>query len=272
MKRIVIYMVLMVSAVITFLVLTQKETNAALSGPLFSTECNGQVPFGKPTSNRTNTTLVCRKAYMLEHDNNSKIPVWVSYVLTPEHTVGCVRRSNAFRADTSLPAYSTPKDYSHSGYDIGHQANDEDMSWDVDVERESFLLSNMAPQVPGFNRGIWKDLEDQTRAWASNRQHSLLIYVGPIYNKNDKTIGNGVTVPHAFYKIIFDMTTHEAIVTEFLNQASNANLNSFIVPFEKVEADTGINFPLLFNVQFSKTMWPSPTKSIRKQKATVCSS
>jgi endonuclease G len=247
------------------------SANAGQAAPLPEKQCDAQIPFGEPLSAKQDTTLVCRKAYLLEHDNKAKIPQWVSYVLTPEHTTGCVKRSNAFAADESLPSRATPKDYAKSGYDIGHQANDGDMSWDEQVERESFILSNMAPQLPGFNRGIWKQLEDQTRAWARNRNHSLHIYVGPIYGKQDKTIGNGVVVPHAFFKVITDMETHEIIVTEFVHEASKAKLSTFITSLAQVQKDSGLVLPLPKDGKFSTEMWSSATKSIRASKGAVCS-
>lgn len=242
--------------------------------PVAVGQCAEQVPFGQPKSPKQNTTVICRKAYVLEHDNKAKIPAWVSYTLTPEHTTGCVTRSNAFAPDDSLEPEqrSTLKDYAKSGYDIGHQANDGDMSWDVTVERQSFLLSNMAPQLPGFNRGIWKKLEDQTRAFAKNRNHALLIYVGPIYSyTQDKTIGNGVVVPHAFFKIITDLETHEVIVTEFDHESSKAALNTFITSLAQVQKDTGIVFPMPKDANYSTDMWPSQTKSVRASKGAVCS-
>jgi endonuclease G len=238
----------------------------------FSPQCQAEIPFGEPKISKQNVTNICHQAYVLQHDNNAKIPIWVSYVLTPEHTTGCVKRSNAFEADPLLPSdeRSTPTDYAKSHYDIGHQANDGDMSWDPTVEKESFLLSNMAPQLPGFNRGIWKQLEDQTRAFAKNRGHALQIYVGPIYNKQDNTIGNGVVVPHAFYKIITDTVTHEVIVTEFKHEPSKADLSSFITSLAQVQKDSGVIFPLPKDAKFSTVMWDSPTKSVRASKGAVC--
>jgi endonuclease G len=54
-------------------------------------------------------------------------------------------------------------DYEKSGYDRGHLAPAADMGFSKITMAESFYYSNMSPQVPGFNRGIWKQLEEQTR-------------------------------------------------------------------------------------------------------------
>ena len=258
-----------------FVVLASVSAQAQQQPPQDPASCAAQIPFGQPVVKKQDTTVICRKAYMLEHDNKAKIPVWVAYTLTPDHSTGCVARSNAFAPDESLPydKRAALKDYAKSGYDIGHQANDGDMSWDTQVERESFILSNMAPQLPGFNRGIWKQLEDQTRAWAKNRNHTLHIYVGPIYDyKKDSTIGkNAVIVPHAFFKIITDTETGEVIVTEFSHEASKAKLSTFITSLAQVQKDTGIVFPMPKSAKFSTEMWPSATKSVRASKGAVCS-
>jgi len=235
--------------------------------------CQTQIPYGMPVNKSTNHVDLCKTAYMTEVDLNAKIPVWVSYVLTAEHAVGCVKRSNAFSPDPELPRGSRAelKDYAKSGYDIGHQANDGDMSWDVQVERESFLLSNMAPQLPGFNRGIWKKLEDQTRGWALTRNDPLLIYVGPIYNSGDKTIGpNKVVVPHGFYKIIIDTYTSEVMAFRFNHEASQGNLNLYLTTVDQLQQETGIVFPLPARPFFSKKIWPADTKNAKVAKRSAC--
>ncbi len=256
---------------IALLILTLGfSVNARQAPPLPNKQCDAQVPFGEPLSSKQDTTLICRNAYLLEHDNKAKIPQWVSYTLTPDHTTGCVKRTNAFAADESLPVRSTPKDYAKSGYDIGHMANDGDMSWSVQAERESFILSNMAPQLPGFNRGIWKQLEDRTRAYSKNTGHTVHIYVGPIYSKQDITIGNGVVIPHAFFKIITDLETKETYVSIFPHAQSKAGLSTFVTSLAEVQRQTGLVLPLPENGKFVIDMWSTRTKSVRASKNAIC--
>jgi endonuclease G len=228
-------------------------------------ECVAQAPYGFPESQKQNTTKVCRVGYALEHDNVAKIPAWVSYTLTPKKATGCFARTDDFDRDRSLPVLfaSTPKDYAKSGYDMGHQANDGDMRWDLQAEEDSFILSNMAPQLPGFNRGIWKKLEDYTRGWTISRDNELLIYVGPVYDRaQDPTIGKGfVTVPHAFYKIIVDTETREVQPFLFKHEPSRADLGMFISSIAEIQRQTGLVFPLPKRPKMSKTLWPVKLKS-----------
>lgn len=236
--------------------------------------CTQHVPYGTPKSARDATTTICREGYALEHDNKAHIPAWVAYSLTPEQALGCYPRVAHFQPDPSIPddASARAKDYAKSGYDIGHMANDGDMRWSPQVELESNLFSNAAPQLPGLNRAGWKMLEDQTRAWAVQRGHSLLIYVGPVYEKTaPTTIGKDhVTVPLSFYKIIVDQTTNEVMVFLYPHQDTSAPPSTFQISLAVVQGITQIVFPLPAEVSFSKSVWPSSTKSARFEKVRTC--
>jgi endonuclease G len=261
---------------ITLNVYAQKQ-----SAPLNNTACSIHVPYGEPTlvSTNSNTKLVCRTGYYLLSDLSAKIPVWVAYTLTPEHAIGCVTRSNAFSSDKSLDKNlrADPKDYVNSGYDIGHMANDGDMSWDLEVERESFILTNMSPQLPFTNRDIWRELESSVRAWAYERNHTLLIYVGPIYDiKLDKTIGDDkIVIPHAFYKIVIDTTTLNTIGFIYQNATTgDLNIKSHQVSVAEIEKETHIKFSLPPNINSTQLdsldNWPVDFGEFTKAKQNKC--
>ena len=210
--------------------------------------CAAQVPFGLPSA-KPGMPVECRHAYVLEHDNTAKIPVWVAYTLTPQHAIGCVPRSNAFVADAALPKgqRSELADYAHSGYDIGHLANDADMSWDNTVELESFLLSNMSPQTPAVNRGAWKLLETAARGWVFQKNQTFTVYAGNIYTVGkSKTIGpDNVVVPDELYKIVIDDVTGEYAGWVFPNAGNLGNdLTKLRASVAAIQQATGTTFPL----------------------------
>lgn len=231
-----------------------------------------EAPFGLPTDN-VDGTIVAHKAFVLKHDNAAKIPVWVAYTLTPQHSEGLVARQDSFKADTLLQVGERAElnDYRNSGYDKGHLANNADMAWELDVDQDSFLLSNMAPQLHAFNAGIWEELEENVRGWAFNRQHTMLVYDGPIYNSQDKTIGNDhVVVPHAFYKIVVDDTTNESMAFEFPHKAISIkdDMTPYLVPVSKIEKDTGVTFPVPGNKTVAaKSVWPDDLSKFKADKA-----
>lgn len=264
-----------ISTVLVALFIFTCPVFAKQAAPLPIVRCQHEAPYGFPYGHKTDTTVICRLGYVLEHDNKAKIPVWVSYTLKPEEAVGCLERDSAFAADQSLVPgkRSEEKDYAKSGYDTGHMANDGDFRWNAEASRESFILSNMAPQLPGFNRGIWKKLEDSTRGWAISRHHELLIYVGPIYNRDqDTVIGlNRVTVPHAFFKIIVDTVTGETMAFIMKHEPSQKALSTFITSVPEIQRQTGVEFPMPKRTVVSGTTWPLPVKNATITKRGVCS-
>lgn len=102
----------------------------------------------------------------------------------------------------------------------------------------------MSPQLPGFNRGIWKKLEVQVREWAKSAD-SLRINTGPIFHTSDTTLGaSKVAVPQKYYKTILRYKDNKKSGVGFiLNNASSTNeLLSFIVSIDKIEALTELDF------------------------------
>lgn len=207
-------------------------------------QCAVQVPFGQPTI-KTGDILICRTAYLLAYNPKYKTPDWVAWTLTPEHAIGCIPRTNAFAADQSLGSYSSkPSDYTASGYDKGHLANDADMSWNNQVEHESFYMSNMSPQLPSVNRGVWKNLESATRAWVYSSKQTHTIYAGNI--GGSKTIGdNRVVVPDALYKIIINDVTKKSYAFYFPHKDGLvSDYATYQVTVSDIEKATDLVFPV----------------------------
>jgi endonuclease G, mitochondrial len=269
MKRIILSIV-MLAATLPALAWQQRapQTGAA---------CSANLVYGLPAVTKPDATLICRQGYVTLHDNQAKVPVWTAWVLTPNHINGCVPRSNAFAADQSLPAgkRSDPKDYAGNGYDQGHIANDAHQSWDQQVEYESFLMSNMAPQLPGLNRGIWKLLETATGAWGFSSQHTLQVYAGSVYNvAKDKKIGaDQVDVPYGFYKIVIDTNTGATLAFLFPHKENQGNdLTKVQTTVKDIEDNTGIIFPVPagHNKSMQEPIWPVDFKSVAANKKAVC--
>lgn len=195
-------------------------------------------------------TIIEREGYALGYIEKHEQPAWVQYVLTADEVSrATVNRSDDFRADPYVPTGSaTPQDYTRSGYDRGHMAPAADMAYSDQTMSDSFYMSNMSPQTPQFNRGIWSKLEKQVRHFAT-REKRIVVVTGPILPAEKTiTIGvNDVTVPQYFYKVIYDTTSPEKMIAFVLpNRGSNADLRTFVVTVDYVEELTGLDFfPLL---------------------------
>ena len=239
--------------------------------------CVDELPFGVPTSTAQNTTLICREGYALQHDNSAKIALWAGWTLLPEETIGCNPREDAFSADADVPEGSRalPSDYAKSGYDKGHMVPDADMSWSKQTSIESFLMSNMSPQLPNLNRGAWKLLEAQTRAWAWSRKHSVTVYSGNIFSSGAKRIGaSGVVVPDALYKILVDDVTGEVLAFHFPNvDKQPTDLKPRLTSVAEIEKLTGISFPVPAGHDKTKAaadVWPGGQGEVMEAKKAAC--
>ena len=189
--------------------------------------------------------LVTHLGYSLSYNEKHEQANWVFYELTIDEVLGSIKRKDQFRADTNIKTGSASLlDYKRSGYDRGHLAPAGDMKWSSKAMSESFFMSNMSPQTPSFNRGIWKKLENLVRKWAVHNK-SLYIVTGGILIDGLKTIGNNeVSVPNYFYKVIIDMEdlSMKGIAFVLPNQKSSNRLRDYAVSIDYVEELSGIDF------------------------------
>ena len=219
--------------------------------PLPIQACQMHVPYGFP--HVTGVQPLCHQAYLVGYDAPAKLPRFVTYELLPKNALGCIARTNAFTANQYVPNGARPDDYSGTGYDRGHMVPDGDLSWDVQVEFESFLMTNMAPQAGSLNRGIWKLLETSVRGWVVQRNQSYTIYAGGLYSASDKRIGKGVIVPHAFYKIVINNQTSEVAGWQFPHVQPYPNLGTDLTKFRKpvaqIMATAGVTYAFPANAK-----------------------
>lgn len=194
--------------------------------------------------------IVEHLAYTLSYDERREQPEWVAYKLTEEQLSGDrVSRTDNFKEDPLISTGSASlSDYKSTGYDRGHLAPAADFAWSLESMKESFYMSNMSPQTPGFNRGIWKVLEEQVRDWAIEHDE-LYIVVGPIYRGKVATVGkNKVAIPTAYYKAILDITPPDIKAIGFImpNAKSKEELETFVVSLDEIEKQADLDlFPIL---------------------------
>lgn len=174
-------------------------------------------------------------------------PLWVGYQLTSNKVVTkiCDRSIDTFKQDKYAQS-SLPSDYTRSGYDRGHIAPAGDMTWSTNAMKNAYFMTNMSPQVPDFNRGIWKDLESKVRDFAV-AEGSIYVYTGPIFTTNNcrTVIGRScsIEVPEAYYKVILSEKEPRTMIGFILrNEGSTNSLPSFIVTVDEVERRTGLDF------------------------------
>lgn len=189
---------------------------------------------------------ITHKGFTLSYNYDWKIPNWVAYELTDWEVEGQVPRYDKFKPDPMVPqnVTATTNDYKYSGYDRGHMAPAADMKWDEQAMRESFYLSNICPQNPNLNGGVWKDLEEQVRDLASQKGR-IFVVCGPIVNDASNTIGeNKVVIPQAFYKVLLQEDKGEIYTIGFVyeNKSGRKPMSTYAMTVDEVEELTGIDF------------------------------
>lgn len=243
--------------------------------PLPLASCKIHAPYGFADS-ATKAKPICREAYLVAFDTAAKIPVYVSYTLRPENALGCFPRTNAFVADKSIPGSPRPEDYANTGYDKGHAAPDGDLSYSQIVEYESFLMTNMYPQHGSLNRGIWKLLETSVRGWTVQLNQTFTIYVGALYSGSNETIGDGIVVPHGFYKIVINNNTGAIAGWVFPHTKPYQNLGNdltkFRVPIARIQQEARVQFEFPKNAKELQIgqEWPVDFGALTNQKRKVC--
>ena len=187
--------------------------------------------------------VIDHQFYSLGYDEDWEQARWVAYRLTPKQVSN--RRANRrddFRPDQAVRTGSADReDYRRSGYSRGHLVPAGDMSFDEVAMNETFLYSNMSPQLAGHNGAVWRELEETVRDWVRT-QGTTYIVTGPIIGRRPQRIGaNQVAVPEAFYKVLL-REDGEAIGFIIPHEVQRDRLGEFAVSIDEVEQHTGLDF------------------------------
>lgn len=217
----------------------------SLANPI-DDNCPQYAAFGAPVSlvPPNQGQYMCKTGYALHYVYNNKLSEYAVEKVTRESIAGKNPRKDEFREDPEVPIQyrATLKDYTGSGYDRGHMAPAADLNSSAKAMSESFFLSNMMPQVPGNNRGIWKYAETYTRSWA-DAFGEIYVVTGTILDNNSKEIGAGVRVPSFMYKIVYVPSTNQSISFLFPNEKLPVeDIPKYIVTIHDIERYTGLTF------------------------------
>ena len=195
--------------------------------------------------------IVKHGQYTLSYNEANEQADWVAYELTSAEASASGNRCDCFKKDTAVKTGSAkPEDYASTGFDKGHLTPSADNYISDTANAESFLMSNISPQLPGLNRGLWADLEDWVRRQALiyNR---IYVVTGPVFiNDLGKLGSDSVTIPGYFYKVLLRFNGSKVKTIAFLipQVGATGTIKDYIVPVNTIETLTGIDFfPALNN-------------------------
>ncbi|CUA74159.1 hypothetical protein RSOLAG22IIIB_05450 [Rhizoctonia solani] len=222
--------------------------------------------------------LITRKAYVAGYDRRLRHPAWTAEHLTLASlgTKSGDRSHSEFKEDDGIPVpfRARLRDYYRSGYDRGHMVPAADAKASQEAMDETFILSNIAPQVgAGFNRHYWAYTEEWCRR-LTNTFQDVFVFTIPLYlPKQDpdgkyrvtyEVIGNppNVSVPTHFAKVVLGSRPSSPSTPQLAEVSLGAfvlpnaeipdetPLTKFIVPVEAVERAAGL---ALFSDEIKKS-------------------
>jgi endonuclease G len=206
----------------------------------------GLMAQGLPQKVDIDNQIIEHETYTLSYNETCEQPNWVTYTLKPSD-ISCneANRKSYFKTDKLVETGSAShSDYSNSGYDRGHLKPAADESCDQDDMNETFYITNVSPQEPSFNRGIWKKLEENTRNRLSSWD-SIVVVTGGILVGDMEVIGkNEVCVPKSFFKVLYLFNDGVVAVEAYLipNRKCDEPLSSFITPLSELSEKSKLKF------------------------------
>ena len=201
--------------------------------------------------------------YSVEWDVVKKSNRWTCYEIYAKNAEKNVPRKpytdpNQYPFDPLFPAnaYYTYDPIYGSGYDHGHICPSEDRKYSRESNDQTFYLSNMQPQVHGFNAGVWETMESKMRTYitaAKISKDTLFICRGGTIDKAGQfmTMRSNVIVPKYFFSAALmkykvygkDKWEYKAIGFWFEHKNNNdRSLVPYVVNISELEQLTGIDF------------------------------
>ncbi|KAL7460487.1 hypothetical protein ACHAXS_000934 [Conticribra weissflogii] len=232
-----------------------------------ATNSQSTIPMNKMTPSLPVKLYQPNDNLFIAFDARTKNPVYVLERLTAfnlknfpkknkinavnNHQIMASRKNKHFTAETTLPPThrSLNSHYKHSGYDRGHLAPAADFPFSDEEMEDTFVLTNISPQLPRVNRGSWLRLEEFVRdvvvaadeGSCDGEEMETWVVSGPIWlpsSRTDQTSSGGegfrysfdgigkppsvVSVPTHFFKVVIVIGKGKTSISKSTRQSSGS--------------------------------------------------
>lgn len=203
----------------------------------------------KTSQNLNQLTHILRNdAFMLAYSEKLANPLWVTYRVT-QHQQPYGKRPR-FQTDWRSIRRIQYQDYTGSGYTRGHHAPNYLIGsrYGYQAQKQTFLMTNISPQLAQFNSKIWQRLEEVSADYFSKWYPEFWVITGPIFDASPQWMkGAKIAIPTAFYKIFIRPAATGVTPTSLAmimpqTAPENGNLLHYVTTIDEVEARTGIDF------------------------------
>ena len=231
-----------------------------------------QMQLGNPSgatadANNHEHYLIERPVQAIDYNDRLGQPNWVSWDLTASD-IGTVSRADTFITDTSLPMgfeRVTPDDYTNSGYDRGHMCASKDRTATRADNDLVFLMSNIIPQRPVNNSGVWGTFEGYCRSLAETNE--VLILCGPSgFGTNRLPSGKAYISTHTWKVVVvvpqgIDAATNRITAATRVIALKIPNTDDatnkwpyYVTSATEIEVDTGLKFFTALPANLAETL------------------
>jgi endonuclease G len=215
------------------------------------------LALGEPTDgDPSDDVLVDHRVFVLSYNPARRVANWVAWRLVAEDLGGAPRRER-FHADVLLPAgMPGPRARDYAGgplYDRGHLCPAGDRTSNAAASAETFVMTNVQPQLHTLNVGPWERLEEFERSLARPGLQ-VLIVAGGLFDAPPETLPSGVAIPRANFKIIVVLrreetaadvtwsTTTYAVIMPNRATVAGVSWTHYLVAIDQIERETGYDF------------------------------
>ena len=192
--------------------------------------------------------VLTNRGYVVGYNEGLSSPAWVAYHLRDVGTLPTPKpRPDKFEVDRRTIARVASEDYSNSGYDRGHLAPNYGIAtrFGDEAQRETFLMSNITPQLHALNAGVWKELEMKIATSYPARYGEVWVFAGPVFTSHSRHLRHGVRVPDEFFMILVDEQDGKLRTLAFLIPQTapvGSNPGGYLTSVDEIQKRTGLDF------------------------------
>ncbi len=192
--------------------------------------------------------VLTNRGYVVGYSDAWGDPAWVAYHVRDLGKLSSPPpRPDKFEVDRRTAARVSPEDYSGSGYDRGHLAPNYAIAtrFGEAAQQETFLMSNITPQLHSLNAGLWKELEMKIATSYPARYGEVWVFAGPIFGEHVKKLHGAVLVPEAFFMIVVDeqegkLRTLALVIPQ--DAPPSGELASYLTSVAEIQRRTHLDF------------------------------
>lgn len=214
----------------------------APSGSITFAGCPRRVSAPSPSDIR----ILKRGEFIIGWSDSLRHAVWCAYHVKPEVRFPDGKRPS-FLVDRSVPAAPLPEDYTKSGYDRGHMVPNHAIisRYGEEARRETFRMTNIAPQTAALNRGVWRDFEHRIADLWTAKYGEVWVIVGALPSSHGHRMRSGVDIPEAFYQVVIaqeglDVRALAVLIPQTIEWDAWAARH--IISIDELEELTGLDF------------------------------